>query len=109
MADTHLRDCFLIEYSRISEANLRRADNLIFLNATATVWMLHDTEHWKGMLVVRANPLLDRRHYQRGKIVNLLKREDLADYQVVPTPRIDRTLEDFLKRPDVVALSTGVE
>ena len=43
MADTHLRDRFLIEYRRINQASLIRAEHHIFLNGNVTTWMLHDT------------------------------------------------------------------
>lgn len=59
------------------------------------------------LVIAQKDKPINRDCFSRGGLVNILKSEGLGDYGKIAENRIEKALEAFIKRPDVVRVNSG--
>ena len=97
---------FLLEFHSINEDGLNRVETLIWLDTEALCWLLHDKDTWNALVLVlpKKERPIERRHFNRAAVVDVMKSEGFGDFAKINAHRIDKTLENFIKRPGVKLL-----
>ena len=100
-------DRILIEYHKVSKAQLLEIDGMIYNKIAAGCHLFHDAERWNAMVLVTAKNAekINRDAFRRGSLFNELKQLEYNEFSTVAQNRIDYVLNSFLKRPDVYSVT----
>ena len=100
----------LLEFREINKESLKTVEEKIWLSMNDPVcWLLHDSSTWNSLVLVTAKggTNFSRDIFHKGAPFKILKNAGLNGYQQVGENRIDKYLEEFIKRPNVVRINCG--